>query len=605
MNSRFSASRGREGGWAKRTLALAIGLVMAVGATVAATSAASAAPVVTYPGAISNITLEKSSGTSGPLNQWDAVKINGDWAVPNGAKAGETFGMTLPQEFVRFAAGDFSIVDPDTNQVMATCTVTEGPGPDLVCTLTDAVNGKEDIGGSFWMQAIAAKSTTNETVEFDLGHDVTIVDLPDTGGIIPEDLTEPDVSKIAAPTGTTGRIEWVVGIPSKAVGNGSFVVKDQLDSTLENHAYTREIFLQQRQVVNGKFVGEWTDVDASKYQVNFAADNQSFDFTASGLPAGGYGYRLHYFTQAPGVVLKGDVFGNKATVNTTETKNTYTATESGGGNGSGDEYTRFTVTKKLEGDKANAAADAKFSVRYSVKGSSDAPKTMTFPVGQATRSDRAPLGSTFIIEEVDLPAIEGVNWGKWALTGDGVKPGADGTFEVTPGTAAGVELVLTNQANDLPVSGSVSWSKTDPDGKRLAGSEWELVGPGGALVVVDNGTSDIDRAEGALAVDNLAPGNYRLTETKAPEGFVKTKEVLSFVIDQEHQKVELGAVVNSKPPVIPPTTKPATPAPKPHLATTGSGPGWELPAAGAGLLLLGSAAVAASRSRRIRETARR
>lgn len=444
----------------RRVVAIVVAMLMGIAGLLGGALPAAAAPTVTYPGAISNVVLEGQNG-GGPLEQWQTVRISGDWSVPEGAHAGETFGMTLPAEFSRQAAGTFDILDPETNEVMATCVVAAGQGPDMVCTLTDAVEGKEDVGGTFWMQARASQSTTDETVEFDLGDTIEIVDLPGDGGIVPTNPTEQAKPyKFGGQTTTDGRLKWVVGVPSGYVTDGSFTIADTLDGTHSAHHYTGEVLLRQQAVENGQLVGGWTVLGPESYQTVFADDGGSFRFTASGLPHSGFAYELIYYTQADGPVAPGDVFGNKAVVNTFETSATHTVTESGGGGGTGVEFTRFSIMKQLTGPLAEAARSATYTVRYSVKGS-DAPATaMTVPVGESVASTRAPLGSTFVIEEVDLPSIEGVTWGPWTITGEGVVDVGNGTFEVTPSSNAGVALTLTNTAN--PVTPPPSVPPTTP-----------------------------------------------------------------------------------------------------------------------------------------------
>jgi len=175
----------------RRLLGAATAALIALGSVFGTASAATAAPSVTYPDAISNIQLARESGGDGTLHQWELARITADWAVPDGARAGETFGMTLPAEFSRYGAGAFDIVDPDTQQLMATCQVSQGGGPEVVCTLTAAVEGREGVGGSFWMSVQASQATTSQSVQFDVGGQIVIVALPGGGGIIPEDLTAP------------------------------------------------------------------------------------------------------------------------------------------------------------------------------------------------------------------------------------------------------------------------------------------------------------------------------------------------------------------------------------------------------------------------------
>lgn len=594
---RTRSENGRETRLFGRFIAVMTTALIVIGGILFTSQAATAAPTVTYPGAISNLAVTSSSG-AGTVSQWQAVRVTGDWAVPEGAVAGETFGMTLPDEFKRRGPGTFDLADPVSGAVLATCVVTEGDGGDLVCTLTAAVEGLENVGGSFWMEVTASRSTTEETVSFDLGNTFEVVDLPGTGGIRPEDLTEPSGPyKYASATAVEGRMRWSIGIPSSAVLNGGFTITDALDRTKENHRYTGQLKLSQRPIENGQFVGEWTVLPASTYTVSFAPDMLSFTFSVTGLPEEGFAYGVEYLTEADGVVLPGDVFGNRAVVNTTRVAANHTVVASGGGDGEGVAYSRFAITKVLSGAQADAAADATFTVSYTVKGSDAPATTMSVPVGETIRSDRAPLGSTFVVEEIDLPEIAGVSWGEWTITGEGVVAGADGTYEVTPTSTAGVELTLTNVAN--AVVGSVSWSKTDDSGAVLAGSEWTLSGPGGDLVVVDGGAADEDPANGAFRVTGLALGEYTLTETRAPVGYELLTAPLTVILDAANLEVSFGAIVNVKTPT--PEVPPVPEAPLPptgDLALTGGAISPLLPISGIVLVFAGLLAAAVATRRR-------
>ncbi|QAY74053.1 hypothetical protein ET445_12605 [Agromyces protaetiae] len=581
---------------ARRVVGALVALSLALGGLLAGAAPASAAIDVTHPNAISNIQLEKESGGDGPLHQWELVRITADWAVPDGALPGETFGMTLPAEFARYGNGTFDLVDPATGAVLATCVITQGNGPEIICTLTDAVLGLENIGGSFWMTVQATKSSTEDHVEFIVGDEYIYVDLPGEGGIIPEDLTAPERPfKYSGPTAVDGRIQWTIGIPASYVQNGAFTVSDALDPAHENHHYTGDLWLSARPVENGVFVGTWTRVDPSFYTVQYDGDLKSFDFEAHGLPSEALFYRLTYTTDADGIVVEGDIFGNTATVGTTTTSTKYTYESAGGGIGTGDMYTRFMITKALTGEQSDAAAGAVFTVRYAVKESADAAKTMQLTVGQPARSDRAPIGSTFVIEEIDFPEIAGVAWNDWTLTGEGVVANGDGTWDVTPATAAGVELVLTNQAD--AALGHVTWSKVDPGGAALDGSEWELRAPDGTVIpVVDNGTRDADPVAGELDVIDLVWGDYTLVETKAPDGYQRTDEVYTVTVDGGHLEVSFGDIVNAPAPPAPPIVPEAAKTGPAGTATTGVEIGG-IVAAGV-TLLAGGAIIALAADRR-------
>lgn len=155
-----------------------------------------------------------------------------------------------------------------------------------------------------------------------------------------------------------------------------------------------------------------------------------------------------------------------------------------------------------------------------------------------------------------------------------------------------VECTLTN--TDTP--GSVAWTKVDEGGNALADSEWTLTGPDGQSTspvtvtdcVADQAGQcagpDTDPAAGAFSVDDLAWGDYTLTESKAPAGYVRSDTEHAFTIepgsDGSTLVVDLGALANEQatPPTLPLTGGMSTDA---FLL----GGGGLLAAAGAGWLI--------------------
>lgn len=115
-------------------------------------------------------------------------------------------------------------------------------------------------------------------------------------------------------------------------------------------------------------------------------------------------------------------------------------------------------------------------------------------------------------------------------------------------------------------TGSVSWTKSNAAKAPLAGSEWSLVGPDGTVAVVDNGAKDANSVVGALEVTGLVWGDYVLTETKAPAGYVLDAKPYKFTVSGDALNVNLGDVVNVPVVTTPPTTPPTTPSTTP--ATT-------------------------------------
>ena len=134
-------------------------------------------------------------------------------------------------------------------------------------------------------------------------------------------------------------------------------------------------------------------------------------------------------------------------------------------------------------------------------------------------------------------------------------------FQVGPFTAA--DVVICTVVNVAVDSGNqITWTKTDPAGALLGGSEWVVSGPGGfTLAVLDNGTNDADDAVGALKVLGLPDGDYGLVETKAPAGYVAGTVTTTVTVNPNSPQGTFGGVVNTPVTTPPVTTPPVTSPP--------------------------------------------
>lgn len=75
-----------------------------------------------------------------------------------------------------------------------------------------------------------------------------------------------------------------------------------------------------------------------------------------------------------------------------------------------------------------------------------------------------------------------------------------------------------------PQLGSFTLIKTGEDNKPLPGATFKLLGQGEAEVATD--------AEGKIRFQNIAPGSYQLTETKAPKGYKLNQETTNITVDE-------------------------------------------------------------------------
>ncbi|EAF2765256.1 LPXTG cell wall anchor domain-containing protein [Listeria monocytogenes] len=90
-------------------------------------------------------------------------------------------------------------------------------------------------------------------------------------------------------------------------------------------------------------------------------------------------------------------------------------------------------------------------------------------------------------------------------------------FTIAPNQPEKITITAENtKLAPIPDAGSVKIIKQDSEnGVRLAGAEFSLIAENGETLQTNLKTDEA----GELEVNNLAPGNYRIQETKAPDGY--------------------------------------------------------------------------------------
>ncbi len=143
--------------------------------------------------------------------------------------------------------------------------------------------------------------------------------------------------------------------------------------------------------------------------------------------------------------------------------------------------------------------------------------------------------------------------------------------------AVGAGQNVTCTANFTAKPGKMVWRKVDESDttKLLPGSHWSLSStdvPGfESRNVTDNGEHDTDSADGRVALADLKWGEYKLTETRAPQGYQQVDGPLDVTVFPEAGEMaqeaftvkagDGGKVTNRK--IAAKPAKPTTPAPKP------------------------------------------
>ncbi len=180
---------------------------------------------------------------------------------------------------------------------------------------------------------------------------------------------------------------------------------------------------------------------------------------------------------------------------------------------------QFEIVKVDANDKAKVLSGAEFTV---YKDGKKVAELKTDESGEVM-SPKLPFGE-YTVKETKAPEGYKLSNKEWKVTIQNEK-----------------EVVKVEAENER-ILGSLQIIKTDDKdkAKRLAGAEFTLKDAQGN-VVKEGITTD---ESGTVKVDGLVPGEYTLEETKAPEGYELTKQVIHVTVDGE--KVIDVKVTNSK-----------------------------------------------------------
>ncbi|WP_255288965.1 MSCRAMM family protein, partial [Bacillus cereus] len=180
---------------------------------------------------------------------------------------------------------------------------------------------------------------------------------------------------------------------------------------------------------------------------------------------------------------------------------------------------QFEIVKVDANDKTKVLSGAEFAV---YKDGKKVAELKTAESGKVM-SPKLPLGE-YTVKETKAPEGYKLSNKEWKVT------------------IQNENEIVKVEAENEKVLGSLQIIKTDDkdQAKRLAGAEFTLKDVKGN-VVKEGITTD---ESGTVKVDGLLPGEYTLEETKAPEGYELTKQVIHAIVDGE--KVIDVKVTNSK-----------------------------------------------------------
>ncbi|HDR6289115.1 TPA: choice-of-anchor A family protein, partial [Bacillus cereus] len=180
---------------------------------------------------------------------------------------------------------------------------------------------------------------------------------------------------------------------------------------------------------------------------------------------------------------------------------------------------QFEIVKVDANDKTKLLSGAEFEV---YKDGKKVAELKTDESGKVM-SPKLPLGE-YTVKETKAPAGYKLSNKEWKVTIQNEKE------------------VVKVEAENEKILGSLQIIKMDDKDqtKRLAGAQFTLKDAKGN-VVKEGLTTD---KSGTVKVDGLVPGEYTLEETKAPEGYELTKQIIHVTVDGE--KVVDVKVTNSK-----------------------------------------------------------
>ena len=452
-----TANAHRRKGRLRRALATTAAVALGMLGMAAGTSAAQAAELP--------VTFSNQSLTQGgqPVSEievlpYSSLRFSTDFTLASQPQAGDTFTVPIDLSGGLFGMSGTSFVLNNANgQAAADCVYTEGTG--IACTFRSPVPVGTGATGDLWFNIHATKDAEATTAQVQVGgvyFDVTVKE--GGGGTGP---TTDNSTKSGGQYGSEGAI-WVVYISNADLARFHQMGTIEFADSLRSGSDSRFIYMPQQYDpatltvdcvpgINGAALSSFIPVGLSWSDTSFGFELSPQEVDQC-LAQGG-GFKTQYRTSVPGGIIKNDPegprpwfgYGNDAEVNGEKLHYTVNATADGGG-GMSAEVAVVMVEKELTGDGAELADGQTFSVRaqYGVE-----DRTVSVVAGNASAIGQVPVNTPVTLSEVNLPQIEGVEWGDYTFEGEGVVDNGDGTFTFTP-TQGGqtVTLKLVNVATE-------------------------------------------------------------------------------------------------------------------------------------------------------------
>ncbi|PEU12529.1 isopeptide-forming domain-containing fimbrial protein, partial [Bacillus sp. AFS019443] len=542
------------------------------------------------------INISRADGTTGePYNATDRMRVDVEWSAKGKISAGDQFIIDMPKEFNMYntkfdlkAAG---------NQTAGTCELRNGS---LTCTMSDYVNGKNNIKGSLFLEYYFALESYDGVKEIPLEFKVN-------GEVVNKHVSVSNTTERPPVSPNTDNLikwgyynedgtvaDWNVYVNATGTEMKEPKISDELGPGHE--LIPESIVLQEAVFEDGYAPKDIKLADLSK--INILATKSGFTIE---LPDTSKGYILSYKTKVTNPALK----PHKNTIKLegknieTEEKTEKVIVNNGGGTGSGENESP-SIEKSIVDENGNLVNTQQLSqmnqsIHYQIRTHipTDAPNYESMEIsdnledvleiidakvndqnGQDITSkgkltiDKQNSEVTFILnKDFDFKAYQDQTI-SLDITAK-IKTEADLTAYVDqkiPNKAVlffDSEALISNKVTvkppESPQDGVIKIHKVDADdtNKGLEGAEFEIRNERDEVVAIlktdKNGFSS-DQA--------LAPGSYKIYEKLAPEGYEKLAEPILFKIEKgmiNPIQLEISNKRLPKEPEKPETTEPEKP----------------------------------------------
>ncbi len=484
--------------------------------------------------------VHSNNDPAGQVRQYDTLSFTTTWTLPADTTPGKRFELRIPDELTGTAAS-FDLKVEDSNDTLGSCTVTPRA---LHCTVNDYVATHQGVSGHVDFFASADQLTQEQELVWESKDGSGRWTTPLIGGIVPRETAEPFpsgahkdvIQRFANDDPYKGQLWWFIHLGGEELlartGAEELRFEDSMDERLT--VVPESLRVQYALRSDWGAGGNWHDLKPGQESevgtVSLEATDHGVTAVLRGFVTdGSVSYRIDYRTTPPEDVAAGDTFTNRVRLNGEAFAAATAHYEASEGEGTGTERTGSLSWGAVDGRRNALGGTA-----WQLTGPGDEVREV---------SDNGELDAD---PRPGALRVEGLARGEYTVRETAAPVGYELVTEALSGSITEKKLdVDLGDAVHRASPGDVTWRKVDPDGKLLGGSSWELTGPGGQTApVVDNGENDQDPTPGVLSISGIAWGDYTLTETKAPFGYLIVKRELKVSVGPEGLKANFGEVVN-------------------------------------------------------------